>query len=191
MSSGEMLEGDAVVLATGAYSRRLSRQLGVRLPLQPAKGYHRDLAVGPQGAPPLGVTCVLAESLVYCAPLDGVVRFAGTLELSGLNHEFRQVRLEQLTKAASEYLTDVALEDVRSEWVGLRPCTPDGLPVVGPVPGHKGVVIATGHAMMGLTLGPATGQAVADYVLEGHSTLDVQAMRADRYAPAIARADLP
>jgi D-amino-acid dehydrogenase len=53
------------------------------------------------------------------------------------------------------------------------------------------VVIATGHAMMGLTLGPATGQAVADYVLEGHSTLDVQAMRADRYAPAIARADLP
>jgi D-amino-acid dehydrogenase len=178
---GETLKADAVVLATGAYSRRLTRSLGVRLPLQPAKGYHRDLAVGPRGAPPLGITCVLTESLVFCAPLDGMVRFAGTLELSGLNHEVREERLEQLTKAASEYLADVALEDIRSEWVGLRPCTPDGLPVVGPIPGHQGVCVATGHAMMGLTLGPVSGQVVADYVLEGRSTLDVQAMRVDRF----------
>lgn len=178
---GEIFEADAVVLATGAYSLGLVERLGLRLPVQAGKGYHRDLAVGPGGAPELGIQCVLSETSVYCTPMDGHVRFAGTMEFSGVNHDMRRPRLEQLTRAADLYLEGVEEEAVLSEWCGLRPVTPDGFPIVGPVPGVDGLFIATGHSMLGLTLGPVTGEIVADYVLEGGPRRNVAAMLPDRF----------
>ena len=68
----------------------------------------------------------------------------------------------------------------RSEWCGLRPCTPDGMPFVGPVPGQDGLFVATGHAMLGLTLGPVTGQIIAEQVLEGRTNLPGDLLRVDR-----------
>ena len=73
-------------------------------------------------------------------------------------------RLAQLTASAEQYLGDIGPARVTSEWCGLRPCTPDGLPVVGRLPGQTKVFAATGHAMTGLTLGPITGSLVADLV---------------------------
>jgi D-amino-acid dehydrogenase len=118
---------------------------------------------------------------VFCTPLEGVVRFAGTLELSGLNHELRQPRLEQLTAAAAEHLEGMGTVEPTSEWCGLRPCTPDGLPIVGPVPGVDGLYVATGHAMLGLTLGPITGRLIADCILDGEPSIDVEALAVDRF----------
>jgi len=124
---------------------------------------------------------MLGEKSVFCSPMDGFVRFAGTLEFSGLNEEMRRSRLEQLTNAAAMYLDGVGEAESLSEWCGLRPCIADGLPVVGPVPGYRSVFVATGHAMLGLTLGPVTGKLVADYVLDGRPALDVAALSADRF----------
>jgi D-amino-acid dehydrogenase len=181
LGDGEELAADAVVLATGAYSLELSAKVGYPLPIQAGKGYHRDRVAGTGGAPSLSITCMLGERSVFCTPMDGFVRFAGTMEFSGLNHDIRQPRLEQLTQSAKLYLADVGDTESRSEWCGLRPCTPDGLPVVGQVPGCEGLFIATGHAMLGLTLGPVTGRLVAEMLLDGAPSSNIDALRVDRF----------
>ena len=99
-AAGETLPADVVVLATGAYSIELARRLGCRYPLQAAKGYHRDRRVRVGETPPLRVTCMLGERSVFCTPMNDAVRFAGTLEFSGVNHVMRRSRLEQLTRSA-------------------------------------------------------------------------------------------
>lgn len=178
---GEIWEGDRVVLATGAYSLDLATKFGCRLPVQAGKGYHRDRDPATGGAPPLKIACILREHYVLCAPMDGFVRFAGTMEFSGVNHEIREARIAQLTRAADSFLEGVGDVESTSEWCGLRPCTPDGLPIVGPLSAPEGVYLATGHAMLGLTLGPVTGQLVAEWILDGKPSIDVDAMRVDRF----------
>ncbi len=180
-AEGETIAADVVVLATGAYSIELAQRLGCRYPLQAAKGYHSDRATREGETPALRNTCMLGERSVFCTPMDGFVRFAGTLEFSGVNHEIRRSRLEQLTKSARQYLEGLGDAEAQSEWCGLRPCIADGLPVVGPVPGYRGAFVATGHAMLGLTLGPVTGKLISEYVLDGAPSLDLTALRLDRF----------
>ena len=130
--------------------------------------------------PALGIPCVLAETSVFCTPMGDFTRLAGTLEFSGVNHHLRRGRLEQLTAAAKRYVEGVGDGPPRSEWCGLRPCTPDGMPFVGPVPGQDGLFVATGHAMLGLTLGPVTGQIISEQVLEGRTSLPAGPLGLDR-----------
>ena len=181
LRNGESIDADSVVLTAGSYSVPLLQGLGIRFPLQAAKGYHRDCETKPGGAPLLTHACVLGENMVFCTPMDGFVRFAGTLELSGVNHDIRRPRLEQLTKAAGRYLKTMEDATVKSEWCGLRPCLPDGLPAVGAVSRYPGLFVATGHAMMGLTLGPVTGKLIAECVLDGAPSIDIMALRPDRF----------
>lgn len=181
MRGGEFLEAGSVVLAGGAYSVPLAGRLGLRLPLQAAKGYHRDCESVSGRPPVLRRACVLGEKMVFCTPMDGFVRFAGTLEFSGVNHEIRRPRLEQLTNASRRYFTTMDDAVVRREWCGLRPCLPDGLPAIGPVPRCPGLFVATGHGMLGLTLGPITGKLISECILDGSPRLDVSAFRPDRF----------
>jgi len=162
-----VVEADAVVLATGPFDLALSERLGVRLPVQPGKGYHRDVRVGLEGSPPLRIACVLNEVSVFCTPMEGFVRFAGTMEFSGLNDVMRRERLEQLTRGAARYLPRLHGDHPASEWCGLRPMAVDGLPIVGLVPGIQGAAVATGHGMLGLTLGPVSGRIVAELLTDG------------------------
>jgi D-amino-acid dehydrogenase len=180
-ASGEFVEADAVVLATGAYSPELMASLGCPLPIQPAKGYHADRARDDPRTPNLRVPCLLGERAVFCSPMDDRVRFAGTLEFSGLNLDLRRDRLRQLDAAARRYFTSPDLSDPVSEWCGLRPCTPDGLPAIGSVPGYAGAYVATGHAMLGLTLGPVTGSLLADMVIGGAASPGIEAFRPERF----------
>lgn len=180
-AGGESLPARAVVIATGAYSQHLVEGFGVRLPLQAGKGYHRDRVPRDNETPALRHTCMLGETSVFCTPMGEFVRFAGTLEFSGVNHEIRRPRLEQLTNAASRYLEGMGEAESTSEWCGLRPCIADGLPVIGPVPGVRGLFIATGHAMLGLTLGPITGKIVAECVLDEKPSVALDALRVDRF----------
>ncbi len=180
LEDGEILDGNAVVLATGSYSGSLTRKFGLRLPVRAGKGYHRDLELGDGGARPLSSAYVLAETSVFCTPMAGFTRVAGTLEFSGVNHELRRGRLERLTAAAETYLSGMRGAVIRSEWCGLRPCTPDGIPYVGPVPGQSGLFVATGHAMLGLTLGPVTGKLIEGYVLAGRTSLPAGALGLER-----------
>ncbi len=180
LADGEILDAEVVVLATGSYSGNLTKKFGLRLPIRAAKGYHRDLELEDAAAHPLSIACVLAETSVFCTPMPGFTRLAGTLEFSGVNHELRPRRLEQLTTAAAAYLGGVRGAVIRSEWCGLRPCTPDGIPYVGPVPGQSGLFVATGHAMLGLTLGPVTGKLIEGYVLERRTSLAAGALGLER-----------
>lgn len=161
------VDADAVVLATGPFSLTLAEQVGVRLPVQPGKGYHRDLPVGPGGAPPLRVGCVLHESSVFCTPMGDVVRLAGTMEFSGHNDVMRPARLRQLTHAARGSIPAIGHTDPTSEWVGRRPMSADGLPIVGRLGDASGLFVATGHGMLGLTLGPVTGEMIARLIMDG------------------------
>lgn len=182
LQDGEFIEANCVVLASGAYSVPLLSKLGIRFPLQAAKGYHRDCGSRAGGGPLLSHACVLGENMVFCTPMDGFVRFAGTLELSGVNHEIRRPRLEQLTNAAARYLRTMQDATVKSEWCGLRPCLPDGLPALGAVSRYSGLFVATGHAMMGLTLGPVTGKLMSECVLDGASSMDITALHPERFS---------
>lgn len=165
LDSGEGVGADAVVLATGPFSMELARQVGVRLPVQPGKGYHRDIHIGPNGAPPLRIACVFNEASVFCTRMDTFVRFAGTMEFSGENQVLRRDRVQQLTRAARLYLPSIGSARPISEWCGLRPMSVDGLPIIGPLGSVEGLSVATGHGMLGLTFGPVTGEIIANHVL--------------------------
>jgi len=181
LKTGKSLDADAVVLAAGAYGASLMRELGLRFPLQAAKGYHTDRESS-EGKPPLlRHAYVLGENMVFCTPMDGFVRFAGTLEFSGVNHNIRRPRLEQLTNASKRYLNGADQAASRSEWCGLRPCMPDGLPAIGPVSRYPGLFIATGHAMLGLTLGPVTGKLISECLLDGSPSIALAGLSPERF----------
>lgn len=175
---GGQLEADNVVLAAGSWSTQLARMVGVSVPLQPAKGYHRDVE---PNCPGPTHPCLFSEEKVVCTPMDDFLRLAGTLEFSGLNLDIRRQRLEMVTRAAAKYLPGIEQASTRSEWCGLRPCTADGLPVVGWAPRVGHLFIATGHAMLGLGLGPVTGKLACEAILDGRTSIDITSLRADRF----------
>lgn len=162
---GETVSADAVVLATGPFSLSLAKQAGFRLPIQPGKGYHREVAVGPGGAPAMRIACTNRETGIICTPLEGRVRFVGTMEFSGYNLELNRVRLEQLTGKARAWLPALGDAPPVSEWCGLRPMSPDGLPFVGALGDIRGLSVAAGHGNLGLTLSAVTGEMIANHVL--------------------------
>lgn len=180
LHSGERIDADLVVLAAGPWSASLARELGLRLPLQPAKGYHRDV---PTPALSLNTACIFGEVGMVGTPMGSFLRLAGTLEFSGLNSTMRRNRLDMLTRGAARYLRNFNTQAAPlSEWVGMRPCSPDGLPIVGWAPRIEGLYIATGHAMLGLSQGPATGKIISQCVLDGGTQLaDMDSTRVDRY----------
>jgi D-amino-acid dehydrogenase len=182
LRDGERIDAGAVLVATGAYSGGLLGALERGLPVQPAKGYHQDRDPDRAGTPRLMMACLLGEGSVFCTPMDGFVRFAGTLEFSGLDHEIRRDRLEQLTRVASRYMEGFGPAEPLDEWVGLRPVTPDGLPAIGAVPGLDGLYVATGHGMLGLTLGPVTGKLLAESILDGRASLPLEPFDPGRFS---------
>jgi D-amino-acid dehydrogenase len=178
LASGDRIESDRVVLAAGAWTDQLVAATGVRIPLQAAKGYHLDLV---SLDPPLRTACVLTESYVAVTPLADSMRLAGTLEFSGLNHRLVPRRMDMLLRGATSSLPSVAGATILSRWCGLRPCIADGLPVVGWAPGITGLFIATGHAKMGLTLGPITGRLVSESILDGQTSVPIDSLSAHRF----------
>jgi D-amino-acid dehydrogenase len=178
LADGDLVHGDRLVIAAGAWSAGLARWLGLRLPIQPGKGYHVNL--GGMAVRP-ATTCVLAETLVAVTPLDQGVRLAGTVELGGLDLTADPGRLARLREGAEAYLQGLDQARMESSWCGLRPMTCDGLPVVGWAPGVDGVFIATGHAMMGFLLGPLTGRVVSEAILDRATSVDIGALRATRF----------
>jgi D-amino-acid dehydrogenase len=147
------------VLAAGAWSGRLARSLGVRLPLQGGKGY---AAEWDRGAAPVRMPIYMHDQRCVANPMDDRTRMTGGLLLDGLDERFDPRRVGAIAAAARDVLDVTA--PPRLSWRGLRPCTPDGLPVVGTHSAAPGVVFATGHAMLGVTLAPLTGRLVAELV---------------------------
>jgi D-amino-acid dehydrogenase len=164
------VDADEVVVAAGAWTPQIVRNLGVRAPIEAGKGYHVDYTPPPAGVPLLRHSLYLHEKRVAITPLDGMVRLAGTMELSGLNDRIRSERVAALPKRTAEFISGwpTGVAGLRP-WTGPRPMTPDGLPVIGRAKGWANLTLASGHAMLGVTLAPATGDAVAE-LLETGST---------------------
>ncbi len=159
-----------VVVAAGAWSGRLARTAGVRLPLQGGKGYAAEWA--PEEAP-VRMPLYLHDHRVVANPMGGErTRMTGGLLLDGLDESFDGRRLRAIAAAAEEVLGVTARP--RLTWRGLRPCTPDGLPVIGAHRRAPGTIFATGHGMLGVTLGPLTGRLVASIAAgaPAHPALD-------------------
>lgn len=155
---GERIEADQFLLAAGAWTAPLARKLGVRVPVQGAKGYSFGLQMEQPPTRPL----YLGDSKVGVTSFgEGRVRVVGGMEFSGLNTTINDRSVASILKKARKFLPEASMDDVRDVWTGMRPVTPDGLPVLGSPRAYDNVFLSTGHAMLGITLAPATGEALA------------------------------
>ncbi len=159
------MRADALVIAAGAWSARIARLLGVSLPIRPGKGYSVDYVPGQLAAGPV---VMLSEAHCAVTPLDGTTRVAGTMEFGGLDERISKVRLAAIKRAPTRYFRawDPDAPSLTPS-AGLRPMTPDGLPVIGRLRPFSSVYVASGHAMLGLTLAPRTGSLLAGMILDG------------------------
>ncbi len=156
---GEELEADAYVVAAGVESQSLVRSLGVHIPLLGGKGYSLTLE---SSAPRLVHPLYLAEARVAISPYRAGIRILGTMELGTASFAVNQGRVAAMVRACQRDLPRLEFRGTASSWAGMRPMVPDGLPVIG-FPGRvENLVLATGHAMLGVTLAPGTGELVAD-----------------------------
>ncbi len=179
IEAGEPVEADAFLIATGAEAAVLSRALGADLPLQAGKGYSVTVT-----APDVELRrpLYLGDAMVGVTPFEGCLRVAGTMELSGINLDLDRRRVEALERAAEREVPGVLAGDARERWVGMRPITPDGLPILGRLPALDNVYVATGHQMLGLTLAPSTGKAMAELILEDDASVDLSPFTPARFA---------
>jgi D-amino-acid dehydrogenase len=170
---------DQVVVANGAWTVQLSRQLGLPLPVQGGKGYHLDLERRPSDP---SVPVYMQEARVIATPYSNRLRLAGTLQLTGLSMQLDEVRAEATLHSGERTLRGIERARVVEVWRGIRPCTPDGLPILGRSERLENVVFATGHAMKGLHLAPETGRVVAQVVLDEEPTRDLAPFSPDRFS---------
>ena len=163
-------QADQIVLAAGSWSAGLAACLGLSLPVQPAKGY--SITVKCQNRDD-SIPVWLSESKVIATPMGGMLRFAGTLELAGLNFSINQRRVDVIRRAAREYLAGTDGYEILEIWRGFRPLTPDGLPIIEGPGRWNNLTIATGHGMQGIAMGPITGKLVAQLICKETPALDV------------------
>ena len=168
-----------VVLATGSLSPRLGRDAGLRIPVQPAKGYSITVR-RPATCPDIPLH--LHDERVVITPFGADrMRMGGTLELAGDDRSVNLRRVAAVRRAVPRYLAGMEELEVLEIWRGMRPLSADSLPILGRPRGLDNLVLATGHGMIGVSLGPATGRAAAEVVLGEPPSLDLSLFRADRF----------
>lgn len=169
---------DEVILAAGSWTSKLSKKLGINMLLQAGKGYRINVARETN----IVLPTILCEAKVAVTPMDGFTRFAGTMEIGGINHTINPTRVNAIARAGENYFRGLAITDQEKAEAqcGLRPLTPDGLPYIGRSAKCKNLTIATGHAMMGWSMGPATGKLVTEIISEQKSSLDLTPYHPDR-----------
>lgn len=158
-TSGGEFSADQLVLALGAWSPLLTRQLPLQLPIQPGKGYSITSSV-PARAPRLPIVC--RERSVAITPWNNSYRVGSTMEFAGYDNRLNRVRLQALITGAAEYVIDPIGAERFEEWCGWRPMTSDDLPIIGMAAGITNLCLATGHGMLGMSMSAATGLLVAD-----------------------------
>jgi D-amino-acid dehydrogenase len=170
------LDTDTVVLAAGAWTAALTRNLGFRLPLEAGKGYSFELTTEelPRHA------LELVEAFVVFTPLSDRLRVAGTMEFSGVNRRLDERRIETMIRGLARTLPSLELDRIEHRWTGMRPIVPDGLPVIDRVPGHQRVYLTAAFSMLGMTLGLPAAEALARQILSGARPRELEPFRADR-----------
>lgn len=174
----QILKADEFVLAAGSWSHLLSKRLGLKLLLQAGKGYRINTS-SPTG---IQIPSILAEAKVAVTPMNGFTRFAGTMEIAGINHDINKIRVDAIANAATRYYPEIKLSQVEKDDAacGLRPVTPDGLPYIGKSSKCDNLTIAAGHAMMGWSMGTGTGKLVSEIISEKQPCIKLQMFNPDR-----------
>ncbi|HQW28541.1 MAG TPA: FAD-dependent oxidoreductase, partial [Verrucomicrobiales bacterium] len=178
-SKGEV-EADEFVLCGGVWSVELAKALQLRLPMQAGKGYSLTVSK-PAQLPELCSICT--EARLAVTPMEGALRFGGTMEIAGIDESIARRRVRGIIRAVPQYFPAFEEKDFINiePWVGLRPVSPDGMPYLGRSQRWENLIVATGHAMMGLSLAPATGRIVSS-LLEGEtSPVNLDLLSPDRF----------
>ena len=172
---------DEFLLCGGAWSPSIARDLRLRLPMQAGKGYSLTLE-RPRQSPE--ICSILTEARIAVTPMGGSLRFGGTMEIAGMDERINERRVRGIIKAVPRYFPDFSPDDFAGirPWSGLRPCSPDGLPYVGRFGAYDNLSTATGHAMMGLSLGPITGRLVSELLDGEPPSHDLTLLSPDRFA---------
>jgi len=162
---------DEVVLAAGSWSGHLAKKLGLNLSIEAGKGYRINV----QKETGIKMPAILMEAKMAVTPMKGYTRFAGTMEFSGINHHIRKERVESIANGAKSFYNglEISSEAKNEAQCGLRPVTPDGLPYIGRSKKYKNLTIATGHAMMGWSLGPVTGKLISELICNKELVMDI------------------
>ena len=178
---GGEIECERAVIAAGAWSRRLARGLGERIPLESERGYHAQIEA-PEITPRVPV--MPGDGKMAITPMRGGLRIAGQVELAGLDAapDWRRAAiLRDFARRVLPGLPEIVPEARVRVWMGHRPSTPDGLPVIGPARRCADVVYAFGHGHVGLASGPMTGRLVADLISGHRPAIDPVPYRAARF----------
>lgn len=166
------------ILAAGAWSPVVARGLNINIPVQPARGYSLTMRAT-QSMPRQAL--LLGERRVAVTPMGDLLRFTGRLELGPLDTTVNLRHITGIQQAVREYIKMDEKLEITETWAGLRPTTPDGLPIIGFSPRHANLVVATGHAMLGLSLGPGTGQVLVALANGSKPPFDLRPLSVERF----------
>jgi len=177
----QLIEADEFVLCGGIWSEGLAQSLKLKIPMQPGKGYSLSLP-NPVELP--SVCSILCEAKVAVTPMGQTLRFGGTMQIGEINQAIDPRRVHGIVKSIPDYMPRFRNQHFEGiqPWCGLRPVTPDGLPYVGRTAAWKNLTVATGHAMMGLSLGPITGELVSQIIHGLPTRINIERLSPDRYA---------
>jgi D-amino-acid dehydrogenase len=179
--SGTHIPADSVVLAAGSWSRELANKMHLRLPMVGGRGYSLTLEDSPFK---LNHPAILTEGRVAITPLPGNrIRFGGTMEITGMNSTPKYNRVKGIIAAVKDFIPSFSINMPEKEkiWSGFRPCSADGLPYIGRSTRYKNLVVATGHSMLGLSLGAGTGKLVTDIIQETPLSMDIKPFNPERF----------
>ncbi|SEO21530.1 D-amino-acid dehydrogenase [Flavobacterium sp. CF108] len=165
---------DEVVLATGSWSPHIAKKLNVNISILPGKGY--SFTLNDQSHKP-SIPTILCEGKVAVTPMNNDIRFGGTMEITHTNDtKINQNRLQGIVNSINDFYPDLKIEMPKEQdtWFGFRPCTPSGMPIIARDKKLKNLTLVTGHAMMGLSLAPATGKIVEEIISGKATSVDTQ-----------------
>jgi len=176
IQSGGSVEGDHVVIAGGVWSNRLTKKVGYTFPLTAGKGYSTTIT-----EPELTLNHPLYFGTAGVSPFESAVRFGGTMEMSGINDRVNPARVEAIRRSISAYFNAPLRGSEETVWCGMRPMTPDGVPVLGKIPRTGNAFLATGHVMSGISMALSTGHVLSELILGGREVIDFAPFSPDRF----------
>ena len=171
---------DEVVIAAGSWSGLLAAKLDLSLPMQAGKGYSFTLQKVEKN---IRIPSIFLEARVAITPMGNTLRFGGTMEISGVDHTISMNRVKGIVDSIPRYYPDmkVAMPMKENVWHGLRPCSPDGLPYIGRSKKIRNLILATGHSMMGVSLGPGTGKLISEIVNQENPSISLDTFMPERF----------
>lgn len=175
------IDTDLVVLAAGSWLPQVAKMAGEHLSLMPGKGYSFTIDAPSKK---LNIPAILCEARVAITPMNGKMRYGGTMEIGKMNDDINMNRVAGIVESIPAYFPNINLEmpEKKDVWHGFRPCTPDGLPYIGFSEKTENLLIAGGHLMSGLSLGPATGKIIADLAHKKTPSVKIDAFSPSRFS---------